>query len=69
MLLNPLRFFAAVYLFGLDGRTSTLLIKVLSGMRSKVRTISAMSSDWIFQSVPELAPWPPNSVATLPGMM
>jgi hypothetical protein len=59
----------AGYLFGLDGLTSTRLIKVLSGIFINVRTISAISSEWIFQSDPESVPWPENSVATLPGMM
>jgi hypothetical protein len=59
----------AGYLFGLDGLTSTLLIKVLSGIFINVRTISAISSEWIFQSDPESALCPENSVATLPGMI
>ncbi len=46
MLLNQQRdSFGAIYLFGLDGRTSTLLIKVLSGILNKVLTISAISSE------------------------
>ena len=56
-----------LYLGGFEGRTSTRLIRVLSGIRSMPMTISAMSSGAIFQSEPE----PPlrNSVATLPGMI
>jgi hypothetical protein len=56
-----------IYLFGCDGRTSTRLINVLSGISRSIRTISAMSSGQIFQSRPASA-LPENSVATLPGI-
>src|SRR5262249_2265966 len=54
------------YFLGFDGRTSTRLISVRSGVRRSILTMSAMSSGAIFQvSSPPL----PNSVATLPGMI
>ena len=60
------------HLAGRDGRISTRLTMVRTGIRNTMDTASAMSSGAIIQEVPPARGFsgvPENSVSTLPGMM
>ena len=66
---SPMPFLENYFFGGRDGRTSIRLGSVRDGVTSSPSTMSAMSSGWIFQASFVAPVGPPNSVATLPGMM